>query len=186
MVISEDDADRLIATILDALTDKNLEPNGSGVNDLIGQWRAEIESGRAIDRKLTYKQSPGLDEVSGTPRSGTSTSGDFVGKEEFTKVEQFDLLIETLGLAFMAPQMMASRFLDNIEKFSSPENSGKAEPTKISLADGGDSEGAVRHINRENVAQSAAATDQLGKLLQELAKEAGLKLRQFKTSVEEI
>ena len=178
MAITEDEAGRLISTIVEAISSSE-RPERLAISELISQWRAEIEAGRPVDRRLNVRQSPGLDEVAGVPRSGTSSSGEFVGKKDYTKVEQLNLLLEALGLAFVAPQMMASNFLDAIERCRSlPEGVADA-PFSVSLASSGGVEAKTLQIDRNTVTQSVEATAPLATLLKELSQEDGLRTRTF-------
>lgn len=185
MAIDDEEAGRLISTILQAVSEGAPSLERSGVNEVINQWRAEIEAGRPIERKLRVRQSPGLDVVSGTPRSGSSSTGEFVGKEEYSKIEQLDLLVEALGLAFSAPQMMASRFLDTIIKYSSPGGDKRPEQISAVLVDGSNPDVPGRSIDRGVIAQSEEATARLVELLNELSQEGDLQVRKFTLPKEE-
>ncbi|MES0032717.1 hypothetical protein [Mesorhizobium sp. M0040] len=177
MAITEKEAGLLISTMLGAIPEEALRPGRLSIADLISQWRAEIEAGRPVDRKLTVRQSPGLDEVAGVPRTRTSSTGEFVGKKEYSKVEQLDLLVEALGLAFIAPQMMASRFLDTIERFSSTKQD--AESVSVSLAAAGGAAEPSLRVDWATIAESTEATMPLAHLLNELSQEDGLRKRAF-------
>lgn len=178
MPITEDDARNLIPKIEAAVREAASGADKQGVINLLKQWRAEVEAGRSIDRKLSVQKSPGLDELAGVPRSSTTSSGEFVGKEDYTSIEQLDMLVETLGLAFIAPQMMASRFFEAVMDFS-PQKSKDDTELCVKLAE---DEGEVSFkykIDRRIIEDSLEATKALGEILKEISKEGKLKDRQF-------
>ena len=176
MAINDDEAGLLISTIVKEISSLE-QPGRLAIADLISQWRAEIKTGRPVDRKLKVRQSPGLDELAGVSRSGTSSTGEFVGKKEYTKVEQLDSLLEALGLAFVAPQMMASKFLDAIERYGLLKKGVTAAPVSVSLETAGGVEESTLLVDRKTVMQSVEATASLTALLNELSQEDGLRAR---------
>lgn len=179
MAIDETEADLLIAALVEAIPADALQSARHAVGDLISQWRAEIEAGRPVDRKLKVRQSPGLDELVGIARSGTTYTGEFVGKAEYSKFEQLDLLVEALGLVFAAPQMMASRLLDTVRYYRSSQGVGATEPLSIEFAGTGETETPALSIDETIVTQSIKATASLTVLLDEISRVGALKERTF-------
>ena len=177
MAITESEAGRLISTIIEAISSEHA--GRLAVADLLSEWRAEIEAGRPIDRRLKVRQSPGLDEAGGIPQSRTSSTGEFVGKKEYTKLEQLDLLLEALGLAFIAPQMMASKFLTAIDRHCLLKEGASPAPVSVSLASAGGAEVKILRVDRNVVTQSLEATSALSGLLLEISREADLRERMF-------
>jgi hypothetical protein len=175
MAISEDEARRLIAAILEAIPEEAFQPGRVAIAEFISQWRAEVEAGRPVDRKVKVQESPGFDELAGVPRSRTSTTGEFVGKKDYRGVEQLDMLVEALGLSFVAPQMMASRFLDAIERYR--ETGSDVSPVSVALAPTGEVGDPSLRVDREMVGQAAEATLPLARILEELSQEGGLRER---------
>lgn len=149
----------------------------SGITEIINQWRADVEAGRPVERKLKVRQSPGLDVLTETPRSRTMSSGEFVGAEDYSPIEQLDMLVSALGLALVAPQMMARRFMDAITDFSGLGTKGQYDPVVrlVGIADTDEPEGdAPARISRTSIDQSRELTGALDKLLREIAREADL------------
>ncbi|MBX9829561.1 MAG: hypothetical protein K2Y27_31795 [Xanthobacteraceae bacterium] len=185
MAISEDEARRLIATILEALA-RDAEPEGRrAIDDLVAQWHAEIEAGRPVDRKLKVNVSPGLDVVADVPRSRTVATGEFVGKKDFSQLEQLDLLLEALGLAFVAPQMMANKVIETVQQFAVADSVRTAVPVTVFLTAAGDVEGA-RQIDNAVVVESAMRTRHLANIIAELSEEMGLSRRAVRSRVEAV
>ncbi|KQM27900.1 MULTISPECIES: hypothetical protein [unclassified Sphingomonas] len=182
MAISDEEATQVIASIEKALSQESLEPGRDAIADFLQQWRAEIEAGRPIDRKLKVAESPGLDELAGVPRARTSSTGEFVGKKDYRPTEQLDLLLEALGLSFVAPPMMAARFLETVERYRVDE--AKDSPTTISLAPTGEVGEPALQLDRATIDQAAEAVISLSRVLDELSRETGIRDRL--TEVEEI
>lgn len=67
MAITEDEAAELIGHIEAAVRESASRPDARGIIDLLDQWRSDVEAGAPIERKLAVRQSPGLDELAGTP-----------------------------------------------------------------------------------------------------------------------
>ncbi|WP_103174902.1 hypothetical protein [Paracoccus sp. SY] len=182
MAISNDEATRLIHHIELTVRDVATEQSKAGIVDIINQWRSDIEAGRQIERKLTVRQSPGLDMVAEAPRSRGTSSGEFVGKQDYTPIEQLDMLVAALGIAFIAPKMMAKRFIDAITDFNSIDTKGQHEPA-VHLVGVGETDepGPDRQarVSRGSIVQSHEQTVDLAKLLQEISKEADLSHRKF-------
>jgi hypothetical protein len=88
MAISDEEANQVIAAIEEAFPHESLKLGRDAIADLLQQWRAEIEAGRPIDRKLKVTERPGLDELAGVPRTRTSSTGEFVGKQDYRPAEQ--------------------------------------------------------------------------------------------------
>jgi len=181
MAISEDEALRLVQHIEKTARQVAEQPAMRGVAELINQWRADVEAGRPIERKLSVKQSPGLDVLSDTPRSRSTTSGDFVGREEYNNVEQLDMLVGALGLAFIAPPMMSGRLLDTIARFGGLAGEQEHSDPFVNLAGVETTEASSKAtpISREMVAQSREAVEALAKLLSEISHEADLTPRRL-------
>ncbi|MER9629621.1 hypothetical protein [Mesorhizobium sp. M0296] len=183
MAISEDEARSLIATILKKLAEDAAPGDRRAIDDLIVQWHAEIEAGRPVDRKLKVSISPGLDIVAEVPRSRTAATGEFVGKKDYSQLEQLDLLVETLGLAFVAPQMMASKLLETVQQFAGEGGVQAAAPVTVFLAAPGEVEDA-RRIDTVIAKEAAARTQELANIIAELSEEKGLKPRAVRARVE--
>ncbi|WAJ28512.1 hypothetical protein [Antarcticirhabdus aurantiaca] len=175
MAISEDEAQTLMDAILDAIAKQSTQPGSSTADEMIGQWRAEVEAGRPIDRKLKVRGSPGLDELAGVPRSRTTSTGEFVGKQAYLKVEQLDMLLEALGLAFIVPHMMAFRLVETIERYREPDDD--APPPWVALAKTGEVGDPSLFFDRRVAEQAAAATAPLARLIDELSRKTGLRER---------
>ncbi|ESX02329.1 hypothetical protein NKJ16_29535 [Mesorhizobium sp. M0179] len=176
MAISEDEAASLIVLIERTVREVAGKPDTQGIIDMMNQWRSDVEAGRPVERKLSVRQSPGLDELAGAPRSRTTTSGDFVGREDYSKVEQLDMLIAALGVAYVAPQMMATRFLDTIVSCSEQaRQKAQFEPIAHFVGVGDTEESrAAPSISRTTIMQSREATMPLARLLDEITREAEL------------
>ena len=129
MPISEDEAGRLIEII--ERTVRGAAGHSRGIMRLIDQWKADVEAGRPVERKLRVRQSPDADGLIEGPRSRSKSRGDFVGKEDFTNVEQLDMLVDALGLAFLAPYMMSKRLLDTIENNGAEQNQRRTPPDPV-------------------------------------------------------
>lgn len=181
MAISDEEANQVIAAIERALPQGSLEPGRDAIADFLQQWRAEIEAGRPIDRKLKVAESPGLDELAGVPRARTSSTGEFVGKKDFRPTERLDLLLEALGLSFVAPPMMAARFLETVERYRDAE--ANENPAMISLAPTGEVGDPTLQLDRATIDQAAEAVIPLSRVLDELSRETGIRDRL--TDVEE-
>ena len=130
MPIDNDEAARLIRLIEETVSEITRDPNMRGIKELISQWKADVEAGRPIQRKLSVRADPGniafIDEESSRP----TARGEFVGREDYTPLEQLDMLVEALGLAFLAPTMMSRCLLDAIKNFGHEQDQkGKPEPT---------------------------------------------------------
>ncbi|NBC37811.1 hypothetical protein GTZ99_14745 [Novosphingobium sp. FSY-8] len=187
MAISEDEAAKLIAHIETTLREVASDPRYAGIIDLLNQWRSDVEAGRRVDRKLPVHQSPGVDVLTEVPRSRTTTSGEFVGKEDYTAIEQLDLLVAALGVAFLAPQMMATRFLNAITTYGGDSGAKIAhENPQIHLVGVGDT-GAVDsgpRISSNAIAQSRDAVMTLARLLDEVTQEGNLTARNLSAEAE--
>jgi hypothetical protein len=175
MAVTEDEAGHLIEHIEKTVREAAESQDKPAILNLLNQWRADVEAGRPVERKITVKLSPGLDVLASEARSRTSSSGDFVGKEDFTNSEQLNMLVTALRIAFIAPQMMAARFLDVITAFSGSDgNEGQFSPPVHMVSDIADIEIKPDLISRDNIAQSRSQTDFLNELLVEISQEAGL------------
>ncbi|WP_156936455.1 hypothetical protein [Mesorhizobium sp. LNJC384A00] len=183
MAISEGEARSLIETILKTLAENAVPGDRRAIDDLIAQWHAEIEAGRPVDRKLKVRISPGLDVVAEVPRSRTAATGEFVGKKDYSQIEQLDLLLEALGLAFVAPQMMASKLLETILQFARDGGAQAAAPVTVFLATLGEAEG-LRQIDSVIAQEAAVRTQELANIIAELSEEKGLKRRAVRAPVE--
>lgn len=181
MSISDEEASQVIAAIEQAFPPESLESGRNAIADFLQQWRAEIEAGRPIDRKLKVTESPGLDELAGIPRSRTTSTGEFVGKKDFSPTERLDLLLEALGLSFVAPPMMAARFLDTVERYRVDE--AQETSATISLAPTGEIGDPTLQLDRATIDQAAEAVIPLSRVLNELSREIGIRDRH--TDVEE-
>lgn len=189
MAISNDQAAHLIEHIEHSVRVEATKQDKQGIIDIINQWRSDVEAGRQIERKLTVRQSPGLDVLSDTPRTRSTSSGEFVGKEDFTPIEQLDMLITALGLAFVAPQMMAQRFIDAISEYSGADAKAQEEPVVrfIELGEDTDLEPDADYqdrISRHSISQSREHVEDLATLLLEISDEAGLSHRKLTDSPE--
>ncbi|ESY44736.1 hypothetical protein X747_05405 [Mesorhizobium sp. LNJC384A00] len=183
VAISEGEARSLIETILKTLAENAVPGDRRAIDDLIAQWHAEIEAGRPVDRKLKVRISPGLDVVAEVPRSRTAATGEFVGKKDYSQIEQLDLLLEALGLAFVAPQMMASKLLETILQFARDGGAQAAAPVTVFLATLGEAEG-LRQIDSVIAQEAAVRTQELANIIAELSEEKGLKRRAVRAPVE--
>jgi hypothetical protein len=182
MTISNEEATGLVEYIERKVRDEAINQNKPGILDIINQWRSDIEIGRQVERKLTVRQSPGLDTIADVPRSRRTTSGEFVGKEEYEPTVQLDMLVGALGIAYLAPQMMAQRFVKAIEDFGGGDKDGENDPD-VRLVDAGDSGEAksvdLARISHMNIKQSCDKTAQISSLLREISDEGGLPKRKF-------
>jgi len=177
MAISDDEARRLINHLEQTVREAASQRDKPGIAEIINQWRADVEAGRPVERKLKVRQSPGLDVLTETPRSSRMSSGEFVGTEDYSPIEQLDMLVSALGVALVAPQMMARRFMDAITTFSGPGTKGLYDPVVrlVGVADTDEPEGdAPARISRASIDQSRELTGALDKLLREIVKEADL------------
>ncbi|MDE0532815.1 MAG: hypothetical protein OXI01_15410 [Albidovulum sp.] len=181
MPISEAEADRLISHFEFNVREVANDPRMQGITGLVDQWKADVEAGRPIERKLTARRSPGLDGLIEAPSSPSTTSGDFVGTEEYTKLEQLDMLVVALYLAFLAPSVMSERLLDTIARFSGNQNQQETTDPVIDLLGivPTDASRMSSRISRETIAQSKESTAKLATLLNEIIEEAELTPRRF-------
>ena len=181
MPISEDEADRLISHIEMTVREVASDPRMQGVIGLIDQWKADVEAGRPIERKLSVRRSPGLDDLIEAPRSSSTTSGDFVGKVDYSKFEQLDLLVVALYLAFLAPSIMSERLLNTISKYSGEQNQHDQSDPVVDLLGVASPEASrtPSRISRETIAQSNRSTAKLATLLNEIIEEAELTPRRL-------
>ena len=181
MPISEEEAERLINHIEETVRRIASDPDMRGIIGLIDQWKADVEAGRSIERKLPVRRSPDLDGLIDTPRSRSTTSGDFVGKEDYTNVEQLDMLVVSLGLAFLVPSMMSKRLLGTITKYSEGQDQEERPDPVIHLlgVTTTDVSRTSSSISRETIAQSYESTAELATLLNEIVKEAELTPRRL-------
>lgn len=69
MPISEEEAGRLISHIELTVREVASDPRMRGITELIDQWRADVEAGRPIERKLLVVRSPNVDGLIEAPRS---------------------------------------------------------------------------------------------------------------------
>lgn len=177
MAISDDEARRLIEHLERTAREAAARQDKAGITEIINQWRADVEAGRPVERRLKVRQSPGLDVLTETPRSRSISSGEFVGAEDYSPIEQLDMLVSALGLALVAPQMMARRFMDAITAFSGPDTKGQYDPVVrlVGIADADEPEGdAPARISRTSIDRSRELTSALDTLLSEISKEADL------------
>lgn len=177
MSISDDEATSLIEHIEQTVREAATRQDKPGITEIINQWRSDVEAGRPVERKLKVRQSPGLDVLSETPRSPTTSSGDFVGRESFSPIEQLDMLVAALGVALLAPQMMARRFMNTISSFGGTGGEGPFDPVVrlVGVADTDEPErDAPARISRASIQQSQELTLPLDKLLREIIEEADL------------
>ncbi len=174
MPISEDEAERLISHIEATVRRVTRDPSMSGITGLIDQWKADVEAGRSIERKLRFRASRGFDDLTDTPRSGLTTSGDFVGKEDFTRVEQLDMLVVSLRLAFLVPSMMSARLLDTIAEYCGEQDQQEKKELVVQLFGVSTTDVAPTSpsISREMIARSNEVTAKLATLLDEIIREA--------------
>lgn len=181
MPISEEEADRLISHIEMTVREIASDPPMPGITALIDQWKADVEAGRPVELKLPVHRRRGVDGLIDTSRSRPTTSGEFVGKEDYTKFEQLDMLIVSLYLAFLAPSTMSKRLLDTIEEFSGEPNQQEKPSAAVDLLGVASTDESPRftHISRETIAQSNESTSKLASLLNEIVQEAGLAPRRF-------
>jgi hypothetical protein len=180
MAISDDEARSLIQHLEQTAREAAAQQDKPGITEIINQWRADVEAGRPVERKLKVRQSPGLDVLSESPRSSTTSSGDFVGTEDYSPIEQLDMLVSALGVALVAPQMMARRFMDTITTFSGAGTKGLYDPVVrlVGVADTDEPEGdAPARISRTSIDRSRELTGALDKLLHEIVEEADLPQR---------
>lgn len=177
MAISDDEAKRLIKHLEGTAREAAEQQNKPGITEILNQWRMDVEAGRPVERKLKVRQTPGLDVLTGAPRSSTTSSGEFVGTEDYSPIEQLDMLVSALGLALVAPQMMARRFMDAIANFSGLSEKGLYDPVVrlVGVADTDEPEGdAPARISRTSIDQSRELTGSLDKLLREIIEAADL------------
>lgn len=181
MPISEEEAERLISRIEMTVREVASNPRMRGITELIDQWKADVEAGRPIERKLPVRRSLGVDGSIDAPRSRSTTSGDFVGKEDYTNVEQLDMLVVSLYLAFLAPSTMSERLLDTIEKYSGEKDQHEKPDPVVDLLGvaSTDASRTFTRISRETIAQSNGSTSKLASLLNEIIQEAGLTPRRL-------
>lgn len=181
MRIDEDDAEQLISLIERAVREITSDRGMQGITELIDQWKADVEAGRPVERKLSVPQSPVHDAVPDTPHVPSKTRGDFIGKEEFTNLEQLEMLVDALCLAFLAPSMMSRRILDTIET-SGWKRDQQDEPGPVAYLLGdptADPSPSSVPISRMTVAQSHESTEGLAALLGEIVQDAGLTSRRL-------
>jgi hypothetical protein len=182
MSISDDDAEKLVNFIESKVREETSEQEKAGILNIINQWRSDIEVGRQVERKVVVRQSPGLDTLAEVPRSRSATSGDFVGREDYEPTEQLNMLIGALGVAYLAPQMMAQRFIQAIEDFGGTGDEQKVVPDVrfVGVGEfGGFEEDDLGKISRANIEQSRGKTDALSSLLDEISNEAEIPQRKF-------
>ena len=162
-------------------TVREIAGDSKGIIGLIDQWKADVEADRSVERKLRVRQSPDVDGLIEAPRSRSKTSGDFVGKENFTNTMQLDMLIDALGLAFLAPFMMSERLLDTIENNGGEQDrKGMPDPVihfeEVATTD---TSHAPPRISRATIAQSKEATAEVAILLSEIIRETGFTPRRL-------
>lgn len=187
MAISDDEAGRLIEHLERTVREAAAEQDKPGITEIINQWRADVEAGRPVERKLTVRQSPGLDALTANPRSSTKSSGEFVGTEAYSAIEQLDMLVTALGVALVAPQMMARRFIETIITLSGPKSEDLHDPVVrlvgVADTDEPDGDGPAR-ISRTSIDQSRQLTGALDKLLHEIIEAAELPQRNLPSAEE--
>lgn len=187
MSISDDDAKKLVRFIESKVREEASEQDKAGILDIIDQWRSDVEVGRQVERKVVVRQSPGLDAWAEVPRSRSTTSGDFVGREDYEPTEQLNMLIGALGVAYLAPQMMAQRFMQAIEDFGGTGDEQRIFPNVrfvgIREFDGSE-EDEVGKVSRANIEQSRGKTDALSSLLDEISNEAEIPQRKFSENLD--
>lgn len=167
MAISDEEVRQVVNAITDAL-----EPQESGpyaIADFLQQWHAEVAAGRPIDRKLRVAESPGLDEPADVPRARTRSTGEFVGKQDFSPTEELDLLLEALGLSFVAPPMMAARFLETVKQYRVNEET--ENPVTIHLAPTAEIGNPKLELDRIKIDQASQAVNQLSQVIREISRE---------------
>lgn len=178
MDISEEEAIKLIAHIERTMREASSEPNLHGIINILNQWRADVDAGRQVERRLIVSQSPGLDKIAEVPRSRSPVSGEFVGKEEYTPHVQLDMLVNALAIAFIAPPMMAQRFINAITEYS--EATVQTEPV-IHLVGVGEKDGteasSSSKISHKNIAQTRQKTSAITSILMEISKDENLAKR---------
>ena len=181
MPVSDDEAERLISHIVETVRGVAGESSMRGITELIDQWKADVEAGRPIERKLRIQPSPSLVEFADTRRSRSATSGDFIGKEDYTILEQLDMLVVSLYLAFLVPSMMSERLLGTIEKYGRTKDQQEKSDPIIHLLGVAttDVSSTSPRISHETIAQSNESTEKLATLLNEIVQEAGLTPRIF-------
>lgn len=179
MAISEIEAADLIKHIEKTVRSAAEQPEYHGILDLLNQWRSDVDAGRSIERKLSVRQSPGLDVLSETPRTRATAKGDFVGKEDYNALEQLELLVSALNLAYVAPKMMAERFLDMVAASSGEADPKASVDVVVEFVGVGETDAAATRqtISRAGIAQSHETTKGLSDLLAEIAQDAGFKPR---------
>ncbi len=180
MAITDDEARRLIEHLERTVREAADQQGKPGITEIINQWRADVEAGRPVERKLKVRQSPGIDVLADSPRSSTISSGEFVGTEAYRSIEELDMLVTALCVALVAPQMMADRFVDTITTFSGRGSKGLYDPVVrlvgVADTDEPDGDGPAR-ISRTSIDQSREVTGALNRLLREIIEEADLPQR---------
>ena len=89
------------------------------------------------------------------------------------------MLVAALGVAFIAPHMMAARFLNMVD-IAASEDGGVAEVQFAGLGD------ETSSLSKVDVAQSRLATARLAGVLDEITREGNLTPRRLHTDAEAI
>lgn len=153
-----------------------------GIIRLIDQWKADVEFGRPVERRLSIRRSYDSHSYTDTGRSESRTSGDFIGKEDYSSLEQLEMMVVALGLAFLAPHMMSKRVLDTISKYSGDQQQDQQERKLdpivrfLGVATTETSQGST-DISHSTIEQSQQSTIALADILNEIGEEAELPKR---------
>lgn len=178
MTISETQATILIDKIEGTIAQNPNDYGGTDVVWVLSQWRQEVATGRPVYRRLKVNESPGIDVLAPVERTARKTSGDFVGKEPYSKTEELDLLVGALALAKVAPPRMATKLFMTIEKFSDVKPNGQIT---VHLIDPLDETNDGRTIDRSDVDQAISSSRSLATLLQVVSEEIGTTKRTIAT-----
>ena len=113
--MTDDEAERLFAALIHVLRQRRDVEQPSERDNYLAAIETEIDAGKPVAVKLKVRDEKTVsDPVTGTRAAGSSSSADFIQRQEYSGLEKLKILLNGLGLATIAPGEMALRLTTSL------------------------------------------------------------------------
>jgi hypothetical protein len=164
--MTDEEADDLYRRLLSELRRRRDDEQPEERDDYLRAIEADIDAGKSVQVTLKVRGERTVrDPVAGTRRAEATSSGEFIQRQEYTAKEKLEILIDGLGLATVAPPLMARKVFEIVGQLDENVATRGFQMGDDQTAD------ARRTLNMPSIDAAVAATAALHDLLSEVRHE---------------
>ena len=161
--MTEAEANELFVRLMSELRSRREKSPPVDRDDFLKAIETEIDEGKPVQVRLKVRGEKLVDDPVVGKRQEGSSSGEFIQRQEYSPKERLGILVDGLGLATVAPPLMAQRFLNTITSFAQ-------DVTDVRMSDDQTVE-ARRQVQPQQINAANASLAPLRKLLDEVRRE---------------